>query len=155
MRNPTRLKNVSTRILELDWESASKQLIALRTEVFIVEQHVPPELEWDGLDASAVHLVAVDMSGRAIGCARILQAGTIGRMAVKADWRRQGIGRALLHHAIAVCTRHGWTNIALSAQTHAIPFYEKSGFIVTSEVYMDAGIPHRDMCLQHRNISLP
>lgn len=141
--------NAAIQITEVDWNSAKKLLSAIRTEVFIEEQHVPVELEWDDLDPLAKHLLALDSSGNAVGCARIIAPGSIGRMAVKANLRRKGIGKALLNAAISVCNKYGWTKICLSAQIHAIPFYEKSGFIVTSEIYMDASIPHRDMCLEH------
>jgi predicted GNAT family N-acyltransferase len=134
-------------IAEVDWAHASAMLCAIRTEVFIEEQHVPPALEWDDLDPLAKHILAQDANGNPVGCARIIAPGSIGRMAVKSHLRGQGIGQALLNAAIAVCRRHSWTQVSLAAQTHAIPFYEKSGFVVTSEVYMDAGIPHRDMCL--------
>lgn len=144
--------NTSIQILEVDWDNAKKALSAIRTEVFIEEQHVPAELEWDDLDPLAKHLLALDSTGNPVGCARIIAPGSIGRMAVKSNLRGQRIGQALLNAAIAVCSQYGWTQISLSAQTHAIPFYEKSGFIVTSEVYMDAGIPHRDMCLEHIKI---
>jgi len=146
MRKPTK-PQAPVQISEVDWDSAKKLLSAIRTEVFIEEQRVPPELEWDGLDQSAKHLLALDSNGEPVGCARIIAPGSIGRMAVLENRRGQGVGQALLSAAIAVCKQHGWTNIVLSAQTYAIPFYEKSGFIVTSGVYIDAGIPHRDMSL--------
>ncbi len=148
MSKPTKPK-YAIQISEVDWDSAEKLLSALRTEVFIEEQRVSPELEWDGLDQSAKHLLALDSNGEPVGCARIIAPGSIGRMAVLENRRGQGVGQALLSAAIAVCKQHGWTNIVLSAQTYAIPFYEKAGFIVTSEMYLDAGIPHRDMSLAH------
>lgn len=132
-------------ILEVDWHSAQAQLNGIRTAVFIQEQHVPAELEWDGCDLDARHLLASDPAGKAIGCARVLSRGHIGRMAVLAEWRRQGVGSALLLAAIELCRKNGWHDIMLSAQTHAIAFYEKSGFVVCSEEYLDAGIPHHDM----------
>lgn len=148
MSKPTKPK-APIQISEVDWDNAKETLSAIRTEIFIEEQRVPPELEWDGLDQSAKHLLAFDSGGEPVGCARIIAPGSIGRMAVIANRRGHGVGQALLSAAIAVCKQHGWTKIVLSAQTYAIPFYEKSGFIVTSEVYIDAGIPHRDMSLAH------
>ena len=116
-----------------------------------MEQQVPVALEWDGLDEGAVHVLALSTHGEAIGCARILVGGSIGRMAVLNDWRGFGIGRALLQAAIASCRSRGWLDISLSAQTHAISFYEQSGFTVCSEEYLDAGIPHRDMTMHLSN----
>jgi predicted GNAT family N-acyltransferase len=136
-------------ISEVGWSSAKDRLSAIRTAVFIHEQHVPPELEWDDQDQSARHLLAHDLSGRDIACARVLTDGSIGRMAVLAGWRQQGVGSALLQAAIALCVRNRWGEIRLSAQTHAIGFYEKSGFITCSEEYLDAGIPHRNMRFNH------
>jgi len=134
----------------VDWPSEKARLSIIRTEVFIKEQQVPPDLEWDGLDETATHLLALDADGRAIGCARILYArnlehNSIGRMAVLTPWRSKGVGSALLRTAIQLCRQHDDGPIGLSAQTHAIPFYERAGFQVCSEEYPDAGIPHRNM----------
>ncbi len=131
----------------VDWSSEQARLSGIRTEVFINEQQVPPGLEWDGLDESAIHLLALNADGKAIGCARILEPNIIGRMAVCKAWRRNGVGEALIATAIRLCRQCGHGPIRLSAQTHAIPFYERAGFRVCSEEYPDAGIPHRDMQL--------
>jgi predicted GNAT family N-acyltransferase len=127
-----------------DWATAQIPLSDIRRKVFIEEQSVPPALEWDEYDAGA-HLLVLDAHGQPIGCARILASEHIGRMAVLPDWRNQGVGAALLASAIDYAANLGWPEVKLSAQTHAIGFYEKAGFIVCSEVYLDAGIPHRDM----------
>lgn len=134
-------------IREAEWITEQAQISAIRQQVFVVEQHVPPELEWDGLDETATHLLAVAEDGKPVGCARILIGASIGRMAVLASWRGQGVGWALLQTAIEYCRREGWLHIEVSAQTHAIPFYEKAGFQVSGEEYMDAGILHRAMSL--------
>lgn len=131
-----------------DWDSDQEDLRRIRERVFIQEQQVPVALEWDGLDEDAIHLLACDPCGNPIGCARVLDSGVIGRVAVLAQWRGQGVGSALLAEAIACCRNRGWPVVTLSAQTHAIPFYERMGFIVCSEEYMDAGIPHSDMRLE-------
>lgn len=138
--------NAPITVREVDWQGAHAQLSALRTAVFIREQGVPPALEWDGREHEAHHLLAL-IDDRAAGCARILPGGSIGRMAVLADRRGQGVGTALLHAAIRLCVRHGWHDIHLSAQTHAIGFYQRAGFTVCGEEYQDAGIAHRDMRL--------
>ena len=134
-------------IREVDWGIAQAELRQIRQRVFVEEQQVPVALEWDGLDERAFHLLAVDTLGKPIGCARILPKGIIGRMAVIDEWRSQGVGKGLLGKAVDVCRTHGWQNITLSAQTHAISFYELSGFVICSDEYLDAGIPHRDMRL--------
>ena len=132
----------------VSWKTHAAALKALREEVFIKEQHVPVELEWDGLDETAVHLLALNATNQAIGCARLIGDGSIGRMAVLKSWRHQGVGRALLTEAIALYQQSGIQNITLSAQVHVIPFYEKSGFKVCSAPYWDANIMHVDMQLK-------
>ena len=135
-------------VQEVDWTTAEPHLREIRQQVFIEEQKVPVALEWDGLDDAAMHLLASDARGNAVGCARILDGGVIGRMAVRQPWRGLGVGNALLEAAIAYCRKRSWAAPRLSAQNHAISFYEGAGFIVCSEEYMDAGIPHRDMRLE-------
>lgn len=134
-------------IKKSSWLADEPLLRAVRQVVFVEEQAVPLALEWDGLDADAQHLLAHDCHGAPIGCARILSNGSIGRMAVLPDWRKHGVGMALLEAAIHLCRQQGWQEANLSAQTHAIGFYERAGFKVCSETYLDAGIPHRDMKL--------
>lgn len=108
-------------------------------------------LEWDGRDEDAIHLLALNLAGEAIGCARLLADGKLGRMAVLEGWRGKGAGKALLQAAIAICRRHGWRSISLSAQTHATGFYQQAGFVVSGEEYLDAGIAHRAMKLRLNN----
>ncbi|MDR5171802.1 GNAT family N-acetyltransferase [Methylobacillus flagellatus] len=143
--------DMSFYVRQADWESDQTQISAIRQQVFIDEQHVPAELEWDGLDETALHLLAVAEDGKSIGCARILSDGSIGRMAVLQAWRRQGVGQALLQAAIESCRQNGWFDIHVSAQTHALAFYEQAGFHGVGEEYMDAGIPHQAMKLHISN----
>lgn len=138
---------MSFSIAAVDWRSADAALSEIRRRVFIDEQSVPAALEWDGLDEDAVHVLARDDANRPIGCARLLPGGKIGRMAVLPQWRGQGVGRSMLHALLEAARRQGLSEIVLSAQVSAIPFYQKAGFTVCSACYMDAGIPHRDMRL--------
>lgn len=131
----------------VDWHSAGAALAKTRRRVFIEEQSVPEALEWDGLDEDAVHVLARDDANQPIGCARLLPQGKISRMAVLPEWRGQGVGRAMLRALIELARKQDLPEIGLSAQTHAIPFYEHAGFRVCSGIYDDAGIPHRDMRL--------
>jgi predicted GNAT family N-acyltransferase len=126
------------------WHDAESHLRAVRTPVFIIEQFVTPEFEWDELDASAVHLLAT-FDGQPIACLRIIDYHKIGRMAVLKEYRKMGLGAALLQEAVSICKAHGSKNVYLSAQTHAIDFYKKVGFKVTSDEYTDVHIPHVDM----------
>ena len=130
------------------WQTHAASLKKVREEVFINEQHVPVALEWDGLDEIAQHLLAVSHAGEAMGCARLIGDGSIGRMAVLKPWRGLGVGRALLAKAVSIYQQQGMKRITLSAQVHAIPFYEKSGFEGCGEPYWDADILHIDMQLK-------
>lgn len=131
----------------VSWQTHAAQLQTVRKAVFVEEQKVPVALEWDGLDDTALHLLALTHEGEAIGCARLLGDGSIGRMAVIKSWRNHGVGMALLQRSIAHYQQKGILKIHLSAQTHAIKFYEKVGFKVCSAPYLDAGIWHVDMQL--------
>ena len=122
-------------------------LCYIREQVFIKEQGVPSDLEWDGLDQDAVHLLAVTPTQQAVGTVRILNDGHIGRMAVLDEWRNQGIGRQLLKQIIEVARQLGLEQVFLAAQTTAVDFYSRYGFIPEGEVFMDAGIAHRNMRL--------
>jgi len=135
----------SFNIAQVSWQTHAPQLRAVRETVFINEQSVPVELEWDCLDQQAHHLLALNAVGEPIGCARLLSNGSIGRMAVLKPWRGLGVGVALLTAAINYYQQRAQPVITLSAQVHAIAFYEKFGFKLCSEAYMDAGILHRDM----------
>lgn len=136
-------------ILKVTWHSAwQPALKQLREIVFIEEQSVPEAIEWDDEDATAIHLLALDATETPVACARILPRGRIGRMAVLKSHRGSGIGMALLQHALTVCREMGMQQVTLSAQTHAIQFYERAGFNVTSEAYIDANIWHVEMELE-------
>ncbi|MDO9150600.1 MAG: GNAT family N-acetyltransferase [Methylotenera sp.] len=137
--------NIQFNIQKVTWQTHAQQLMTVREAVFIAEQNVPLALEWDGLDETAQHLLALSATGEAIGCARLLGDGSVGRMAVMQPWRGLGVGTALLKSAIAYYQQLGIRVITLSAQVHAIAFYERFGFKVCSEAYVDAGILHRDM----------
>jgi predicted GNAT family N-acyltransferase len=128
-----------------DWTRDEHKLKSIRHRVFVVEQSVPESLEWDGIDAQCVHAIAEDASGAPIGCGRLLPDGHIGRMAVLASWRGQGVGRRLLERLIEVAAERGDARIMLNAQTHAMPFYARYGFVPVGEPFNEAGIPHQAM----------
>ena len=138
------LKNVT--FFKVSWHDAENYLRAVRTPVFIDEQLVTPEFEWDNIDATALHLLAL-LNDEPIGCLRIIDYHKIGRMAVLKEWRRMGLGAALLLEAVNICKLYGSNKVYLSAQTHAVDFYKRAGFKVTSGEYCDVHIPHVDMQL--------
>lgn len=130
----------------VSWQQAEQDLRAIRTPVFIKEQAVAPDFEWDEIDQVAVHLLATQ-NNEPIACLRIIDFHKIGRMAVLKEFRGNGLGAILLLEAVKICKAHGSKTVHLSAQTHAIGFYEKCGFKVTSAVYQDVHIAHVDMQL--------
>ena len=127
-----------------DWKKDHAALRRIREAVFIAEQAVPAELEWDADDASAVHFLALE-GEYPMGTARLLPDGHIGRVAVLKDWRGLKVGDKLLRAVIEEAEKRGLKQQMLSAQVHASSFYERFGFSVVSDEYLDAGIPHVDM----------
>ncbi len=125
-----------------------KQLVfALRFEVFVDEQNVPPEIELDDEDAHALHIIAEE-NGIAVGCARVILSGNdvhIGRLAVKRSYRGQGIGSAVCRFIIDYCRKQGYIHIWLNSQLQAVGFYSRLGFESQGEIFMEAGIEHIKM----------
>lgn len=130
-------------IREASWQADQPAIRRVRQAVFVAEQAVPEGLEWDGLDAGCLHLLAEDAAGNPIGTARLLEQGKLGRLAVERDWRGRGVGRALLARLLELAAARGLTRLSLDAQLRAIGFYEPFGFRPIGPVFDDAGIPHR------------
>jgi predicted GNAT family N-acyltransferase len=131
------------------WDDYSAPLSAIRRDVFIGEQNVPEDLEWDGEDRFAQHWLAF-AGDQAVGTVRLLRNGHVGRMAVLQPWRHRGAGSALLQAVIAEAFAQNLRELFLHAQTHALDFYAQHGFIAEGPEFMDAGIPHRTMRLAIR-----
>ncbi len=132
----------------LPWSEALPLARPVREKVFVEEQGVPRELEWDEGDERCEHAVACDSKGRAIGTARLLPEGRIGRMAVLVEWRRRGVGAALLGALIALARERSMPRVTLHAQTHAAGFYRRFGFSERGGEFSEAGIPHVEMALE-------
>lgn len=130
-----------------DWDSLREHAQALRIEVFVVEQGVPVELEWDEADEVSTHAVAYDEEGQPVATGRLLPDGHIGRMAVRKSARGQGIGAMVLQELLLEAKRLGYRELVLHAQTHAVDFYARHGFVLHGEAFMEAGIAHRMMTL--------
>ena len=130
-----------------DWQRKNADIRRIRDAVFIAEQSVPPELEWDSEDMDAVHFLASE-GDYPIGTARLLQDGEIGRLSVLKDWRGLKVGEALLTAAINEAEKRGLEEQKLSAQVQAIAFYERFGFTVVSDEFLEAGLPHVNMVRQ-------
>ncbi|MFD2424629.1 GNAT family N-acetyltransferase [Ralstonia solanacearum] len=127
------------------WDALRDEAGAIRYDVFVVEQNVPVELEWDAYDAQSWHALARDAAGRAVATGRLLPDGHIGRMAVRKEARGTGIGARVLQALIDKAQALGYTQLILNAQTHAIPFYARAGFTPEGGEFDEAGIPHRTM----------
>lgn len=128
-----------------DWAHDEAKLRAVRHAVFVVEQNIAPELEWDAFDVPSMHAIAEDAAGGGVGCGRLLPDGHIGRMAVLGDWRRHGVGAALLVLLIDRARERGDRHLRLHAQTQAMPFYARHGFAPVGDAFIEAGIEHRTM----------
>jgi predicted GNAT family N-acyltransferase len=125
-------------------EAELRAAMAIRHDVFVVEQHVPPAEEYDGRDDEALHLVAIE-DGTVVATCRLLadrDTVKLGRMAVAASARRRGIALRLLAEAEARARALGGRRIALAAQTGALPLYERAGYRAYGERFQDAGIEH-------------
>lgn len=120
---------------------------SIRRRVFIDEQRVPADEEFDAEDETALHVIAI-MDGAPVGTGRLLiyrDWARIGRMAVLPAYRRSGAGRAIVERLMAAARERDVTRVMLHAQTQALPFYEKLGFRAFGEEFLEAGIPHREM----------
>ncbi len=136
------------------------EALAVRFRVFVDEQRVPAEEELDEYDGGpdgapgheALHLLA-RAGSLPVGAARLLLdaptggAVHLGRVAVQAEWRQRGVGNSLMERLHAEARARGYVTVEISAQTHAVPFYERLGYVATGPVYLEAGIEHRAMHL--------
>ncbi|WP_086700216.1 GNAT family N-acetyltransferase [Streptomyces tricolor] len=131
---------------------------AVRKEVFVVEQGVAEDIEYDAYDAVAVHVLAVREDGLPLGTGRLLHGeaavaktggdpsvGSLGRLAVSREARGLGVGAALVRALEDAALARGLTAVDLHAQTHALGFYERLGYAAYGPEFPDAGIPHRAM----------
>ena len=128
----------------MGWEEAKGEAAPIRFTVFVDEQKVPLEMEVDEHDPACLHVIA-RQDGRAVGTGRLLPDGQIGRMAVLKDARGSGVGARMLTVLTGAARARGDREVVLSAQTHALDFYRKQGFVEEGAQYLDAGIPHQTM----------
>ncbi len=127
-----------------DWEKDKTALSAIRNQVFIKEQNVPEDMEWDEFDSNASHFLALE-DNQAIACARLKTDGQIGRMAVLPEYRNKGTGKKLLQFVLQEATAQKLGMVYLHAQLSALDFYENQGFTARGDVFYEANIPHREM----------
>lgn len=138
-----------------NWHDLQKLASPLRTEVFVDEQKVPAEMEWDDDDKTALHCVAVNRMGMPLATGRLLQhapgVARIGRMAVKKPMRGSDLGRRVLQALMDAARARGDQQVLLHAQCSAEGFYQRSGFVPHGAVFEEAGIAHIEMV---RDLSL-
>jgi len=142
------MKRTDFTLAQLTFAEARPAIEAIRRQVFIEEQQVPEELEWDGLDEDALHLLVTAGDGTPVATARLLSNGHIGRMAVLPRWRGQGAGAAMLQRLLEMARAQQLPRVFLNAQISAEGFYARAGFHSEGETFMDAGIPHKRMVLE-------
>jgi len=131
------------------WSELGEQARKIRSQVFVEEQQIPAEMEWDGADDGCVHALACNRFGVPLATGRMLEhvpgVAKIGRMAVLAPMRGGHIGRAVLDALLQHARERGDREALLHAQLGAAPFYSRAGFIARGPVFEDAGIPHVEM----------
>lgn len=125
-----------------DWGSLQHDAQFVRKAVFVEEQGIPAELEWDANDVNCLHAVAYSTTGEPVGTGRLLPDGHVGRMAVLASVRGNGVGAEILRKLMAQAKNRGDGIVMLNAQQSAEAFYQKEGFVRVGEIFEEAGIPH-------------
>lgn len=133
------------RVQSIDYASGLEDLRRVRETVFVDEQRVPIEEEWDDMDPLCLHVIARDATGQAIGTGRLTPQRRIGRMAVLREWRGHGVGDAMLVQLIEQARARQWPELTLNAQVSAEAFYTRHGFVPFGERFHEAGIEHQAM----------
>jgi len=131
------------------WEELEADARSIRTVVFIAEQGIPADMEWDEADPGCVHAVAYNHFGAPLATGRLLEhvpgVAKIGRMAVTQAMRGSGVGRAVLDALMQAARERGYREAVLHAQVSASPFYVRAGFVSRGQVFDEVGIPHIEM----------
>lgn len=130
------------------WPQDEKLIHSIRKAVFVDEQGVPADLEWDGKDQECTHVLAEIIIGAkrdAVGTGRLMPDGKIGRMAVLSKYRGKGVGGEILTALVEAARARKLTEVYLHAQSHAMAFYQRFGFVVEGDEFQEAGIPHLKM----------
>lgn len=137
---------MSFKVIISDFLKQHDAIRAVRTEVFLIEQQIPPELEYDEDDWICIHAVAWHES-IPVGTARldVAQAGRVGRVSVLRNYRRNGIGSLLMQALEAEAKAQGLRRIWFHSQVSAVPFYRSLGYRSYGEEYLEANIPHLSM----------
>lgn len=131
------------------WDMLGREAQTIRAEVFVAEQKIPAEMEWDAADAECIHAVAYNRLGMPVATGRLLEhvpgVAKIGRMAVRRALRGSRVGRAVLEALMQAARERGEREVILHAQMSAEPFYRRAGFSQRGPVFEEAGIAHVEM----------
>jgi predicted GNAT family N-acyltransferase len=133
----------------IDNKKELEQSFEIRKQVFVEEQQVPPDVEYDGLDAEAEHVI-VYYNEEPIGCARIRnnQCAQLERIAIIKQYRGNGFGKQLMNYLIEYCREKNYREICIHSQIHVSGFYEKLGFTIRGKPFIEAGIEHVEMIMK-------
>ncbi len=129
-------------IRSASWQADRAKLEFVRRQVFIIEQKIPESEEWDDADENSSHVLAFSEKRDVVGTGRLEPTGKIARLAVLGEYRGQGVGSAMLIRLVEEARQRGFDQVYLHAQTHALNFYKKFGFVSDEEIFSEGGIPH-------------
>ena len=129
-------------IRSASWQADRARLEFVRRQVFIIEQTIPESEEWDDADENSSHVLAFSEKRDVVGTGRLEPTGKIARLAVLGEYRGQGVGSAMLIRLVEEARQRGFDQVYLHAQTHALNFYKKFGFVSDEEIFSEGGIPH-------------
>lgn len=124
------------------WRADQSEIAFVRRQVFIIEQKIPESEEWDDADGNSSHVLVFSEKRDVVGTGRIEPTGKIARLAVLAEFRGQGVGSLMLTRLVEEARQLGFSQVFLHAQTHALNFYKKFGFVSDEEIFSEGGIPH-------------
>ena len=129
-------------IRSASWQADRARLEYVRRQVFIIEQKIPESEEWDDVDENSSHVLAFSKKRDVVGTGRLEPTGKIARLAVVGEYRGQGVGSAMLIRLVEEARQRGFDQVYLHAQTHALSFYKKFGFVSDEEIFSEGGVPH-------------
>jgi len=141
------MNNSELKVEQVKWQDEKSRLRHIRTIVFVEEQKVPEDMEWDEHDESCVHVLG-RFGNKIVATGRLLETGQIGRMAVLKDYRKKGVGSKMLEKILSIASLMKFKSVFLNSQIDAIAFYDRFGFKEEGGVFDDAGIPHKRMTKQ-------
>lgn len=155
---PSALRGGAYEVRVAEHATDREACFAVRKDVFVGEQGVPEDIEYDAYDPGALHVLAVREDGVPLGTGRLLEGeaaaakvggdpavGSLGRLAVTREARGFGVGAALVRAIETAARARGLAAVDLHAQTHALGFYERLGYVAYGPEFADAGMPHRAM----------